>query len=359
MTGIRSIGWWVPETRRTGEQLARDYGLASEALDKAGLASHAVAGDGDHPSTMGARATRIALEAAGLTPDDLDLLIFAGVTRDWPAPWVAAFGVLHELGSTRAAGMDLASRCAGGIDALWVAKTLIDSGTYNTVAVCCAERFDYLLGPPRPAELPTDAAYSAGAATAVVSAAADNEIVAFSNVTNPDLSAHKAMGPVAGGSRVPVTPEAVRDGLHRWRGQLPLSQVRRIADYSADADRINYPRLLAQAGFDGVDFAVCSPLDPGPQLDVLQELGVDPDSTLFTVPLLGHIGPADLLLILGIAVASGRDIGRRIVLSTRTPLYSNALAVRAGRQGAGINVDGEGIDVGLWGPPAAGHAAVS
>lgn len=350
MAGIRSIGWWIPEERRTAQQIAHDYGLAAETVSKARLKSHPVAGVDDHPSTMGARATRLALDAAGLTLDELDLLIFAGVTRDWPAPWVAAFGVLHELGTKRTAGIDLASRCAGGIDAMWMAKTLIDSGTYKNIAVCCAERFDYLLGPPRPAESPTDAAYAAGAATVVLSAEADNEIVAFSNFTNPDLSMHKAMGPIAGGSRCPASKDAVDKGLHRWHGQLPVSQVQRIADYSANADRINYPRLLEQAGFDEVDFVVCSPLDPEPQLAVLKELGINTDSVLFTVPFLGHIGPADLLLILGIAIASERTIGRRIVLSTRTPLYSNAIAILSDSENTGINVNGLGLDVELWRP---------
>jgi 3-oxoacyl-[acyl-carrier-protein] synthase-3 len=348
MAGIRSIGWWIPSARRAAQDIAKDYGLAEEAIARLGLKEKPVAGEGDHPSTMGARATRAALEAAGLGTEDLDLLIYAGVTKDWPAPWVAAFGVLHELGSKRAAGFDLGGRCAGGIDALWLAKTLVESGTYRTVAVCCAERYDYLLGPQRPPELVSDAAYSAGAVTVIVSAEAGNDIVAFSNFTNPDLSVHRAGGPLAGGSRRPVDESAIRDHLHFWRGQLSIREVDSIARYSADADRHNYPRLLKQAGFEAVDFVVCSPMYPGPQLEVLKELGIDPKATLFTIPFLGHIGPADLFLILGVAISSGRRVGRRVVMSTRTTVYSNALAILGRGDGPGIRVAGEGLDVGLW-----------
>jgi 3-oxoacyl-[acyl-carrier-protein] synthase-3 len=348
MAGIRSIGWWLPEGRRSLHEVAQDYGLAVEAFAKIGFQSKAVPGENDHPSTMGARATRAALEAVGLGVEDLDALIYAGVTKDWPAPWVAAFGVLHELGSKRAAGFDLGGRCAGSIDALWLAKTLVESGTYRTVAVCCAERYDSLLGPHRPAEAVSDAVYSAGAATAIVSAEAGNDIVACSHLTNPNLSAHKAGGPPAGGSRRPIDESAIQEQLHFWRGQLSVREVDNITRYSADADRYNYPRLLKQAGFDAVDFAVCSPVFPEPQLEVLKELGVDPRATLFTVPLLGHIGPADLLLILGIAVSAGRQVGRRIVMSTRTPVYSNALAILGKGDGLGIRVAGQGIDVSLW-----------
>ncbi len=356
MAGIRSIGWWVPPGRRDAQGIALDYGLEREAITRLGLHEKTVPGADDHPSTMGARATRHALAAAGLTVDELDLLIFVGVTRDWPTPWVAAFGVLSELGG-RAAGFDLANRCAGGIDALWLARTLVDSGTYRHVAVCCADRYDHVLGPQgRPAELVIDAAYAAGAATAIVSANADNEIVGFSQLTNPDLSAHHAGGPMAGGTRRPVDAAAVQDRLQLWRARMSIAAAERVAAYSTDADRHNYRALFAQTGWDGVDFVACSPLIPGPQLDVLRELGIAPEATFFTVPYLGHIGPADLLLILGIATAVGRRVGPRVTMSVRTPVYANALAIaarpagglRTGGEGLAIRTAGEGLDVSRW-----------
>ena len=349
MAGIRSIGWWVPPGRRAAADIADDHGLARDAIAKLGLFTKAVPGDDDHPSTMGARATRHALAAAGLGVDELDLLVFAGVTRDWPAPWVAAFGVLHELGAQRAAGLDLANRCAGGIDALWLAKVLVDSGAHRTIAVCCADRYDHVLDPHRRrTELVTDAVYAAGAATAIVTADAGNAIAAWSHLTNADLSAHAAGGPLAGGTRRPVDEAAVREALQHWRSRLSIGASDQIARYSADADRHNYRRLFEQTGWTGVDFAACSPVVPGPQLEVLAELGIDPGATLFTIPHLGHIGPADLLLILGIATAVGRRVGPRVALSVRTPVYASALAIAGHGDDLAIRVAGTGVDTSLW-----------
>ena len=351
MAGIRSIGWWVPKTRRAAQEIADDHGLALDAIVKLGLRTKAVPGEDDHPSTMGARATRHALQAAGLSVDDLDLLVFAGVTRDWPAPWVAAFGVLHELGARRAAGLDIANRCAGGIDALWLAKALVDSGAHRTVAVCCADRYDHVMSPRRRrAELVTEAAYAAGAAAAIVTADAGNDIVAWSHLTNADLSTHTAGGPLAGGTRQPVDEAAVRESLQLWRSRLSIVASERIARYSADADRHNYRRLFEQTGWSGVDFVACSPIVPGPQLDVLDEIGIDARATLFTIPHLGHIGPADVLLILGVATAVGRRVGPHVTLSVRTPVYANALAIAAHMDDLAIRVAGEGVDIGLWAP---------
>jgi len=357
LAGIRSIGWWLPDERRSVAQLAMRMQVAPEAFAKIGLLSVAVPGDGDHPSTMGARATHAALNAAGLDIDDLDLLIFAGVTKDWPAPWVAAFGVLHELGATRANGIDVSNRCAGIVDALWLAKVLVESRTHRVVAVCCADRFDHVFSPcvgQASFERVTDAVYAAGAATAIVTADAANRIAAFSSHTNPDLSIHHCMTPIAGGSRRPLDEAAVRDGLHFWHAQMSMRDVDYIAKYSADADRYNYPRLFHRAGIDGVDFVACSPLYVEPQMAVLEELRVADAVQLFTIPRLGHIGPADLLLILGIGVANGFNVGRRIVFSTRTPPYSNALAIVSESQ-HGIAAAGEGIDLSLWPAPRAAH----
>lgn len=349
MAGIRSIGWWVPQGRRSARDIADDCGLELDAIARLGLETKAVAGDDDHPSTMGARATRRALEAAGLAVDDLDLLLFAGVTRDWPAPWVAAFGVLHELGAHRAAGLDVANRCAGGIDALWLARALVDSGSHRAIAVCCADRYDHVMDPRRRrTETVIDAAYAAGAATAIVTADAGNDIVAVSHVTNPDLSSHATGGPVCGGTRRPVDDSALRESLHLWRSRLAIGKAESIARFSADADRHNYRRLFEQTGWSAIDFVACSPVVPGPQLEVLDEIGIDARATLFTIPHLGHIGPADLFLILGVATAAGRRVGPRVALSVRTPVQGSALAIAARGEDLAIAVAGDGVDIALW-----------
>ena len=97
MIGIRSIGWWVPENRRSASQMAEDYQVSEAAIAELGIESHAVAGDDDHPLSMSVRATQSALEAAELSSEDLDLVIYVGVTKDWPSPWIAAMGIIHEL----------------------------------------------------------------------------------------------------------------------------------------------------------------------------------------------------------------------------------------------------------------------
>jgi hypothetical protein len=145
-----------------------------------------------------------------------------------------------------------------------------------------------------------------------------------------------------------VDQAAVQDSLQLWRSRLSIGKSEMIARYSADADRHNYRRLFEQTGWSGVDFVACSPVVPGPQLDVLKEIGIDARATLFTIPHLGHVGPADLLLILGVATAAGRRVGPRVTLSVRTPVHASALAIAARSDDLAIRVAGDGVDIGLW-----------
>jgi 3-oxoacyl-[acyl-carrier-protein] synthase III len=348
MAGIRSIGWYVPARQRDAASIASDYRVSEAALQEFGLLSHAVAGPEDHPSSMGAQATKAALDAAGLQVGDLELLIFAGMTRDYPAPWVAAFGVLHELQASSAAGFDLSNRCPAIGDGLWLAACLIQSGCYKTIAVCAADRFDYLLGPPRRVDHISDAAYSAGAAAAIVSRDAANEIAAFSFMSNDDLSLHQQYCPKIGGTRAPLTPQGVEDGLHWWKNAMKLSQTQKLIQFLQAADRHNITAVCKSAGFSTIDFLVGAPLDVKAQVAFLKTLGIGPEKTLITVPRLGHMGGADCLVALGLAIAGGRNIGRRVVMATRSVLYANAVAIRSVGDAMGIVANGTGLDVASW-----------
>lgn len=342
MVGIRSIGWYLPTGRRDLPEIAQAYGVDIRALQDFGLKAQAVAGAGaeDQPVAMAARAAGSALAAAGLTAADVDLLIFCGMTRDYPSPWVAAFGVLRELGASAATGFDLSNRCPGILDGLWVAAQLLRAGTFRTAVVCSGERYDWLLGPPRvPLQL-SDVAYSAGAAAATVTATADNEILAYTHFTNHELDLNDQNTPHAGGSRVPLE-EGLERGLHRWQNTMTLAQIHTLRRFLIEADRRNLDAVKRAAGFDAVDFVVTAPLDVKAQTEGLRNLGFNPErQTFFSLPYFGHIGGADLLISLAAAIAQGSTTGPRLVMMARSVVSSNAIAVKGRHEQLGIRIDG-------------------
>ncbi len=342
MVGIVSLGWHVPAEHHDVDRVAADHGVSPRALRDFGLRAVAIPAADEHPSTLAAHATRHAMAAAGLPLDAIDLLIFAGLTRDQPAPWVAAFGVLHELGCTRATGFDLAARCPGIHDALWVAASLVRSGGFKNIVVACGDRFDYLLPRSRKKTQLTEAVYSAGGAAALVSAEADNEIVAYAHLTNEDLSIHREMCPSAGGSRAPVDAAALAESRHEWQNQMRVDQAVALRDYLMRAERHNIEEVCRRARFEAIDFVAVSPLSVRDQTESLGRLGIGPERILPTLPLHGHMGPADSLLSIGLAIAGGRAVGPRLVMSTRSITSANALAIRGRAPDLGIRVSGAG-----------------
>jgi 3-oxoacyl-[acyl-carrier-protein] synthase-3 len=344
MAGIVSLGWFVPAELQPVERVAADHGVSARTLRDFGLLSAAAPGPDDHPSTLAARASELAIGAAGIPVEAVDLVIFAGLTRDQPPPWVASFAVLHLLGHTRATGFDLSARCPGIHDALWVAANLVRAGAFRTVLVCCGDRFDYLLPHARKKIQIAEAAYSAGGAAAIVSDSADNEIVAYAHLTNDDLSLHGEMGPTAGGSRRPLDAAALAEGRHQWQNTLGVEQALRLREFLGRADRHNIQAVCRAAGFEEIDFVAVSPLSVRDQMDSLAGLGIGPDKVLPTLPTLGHMGPADSLASVGLAIAEGKPVGPRLVMSTRSITSSNALAVRGRAADLGIRVAGAGVE---------------
>lgn len=95
--------------------------------------------DGDDtPSTMGTKAARMAIENAGLTPEDIDFIVFATLSPDYyfPGPGVM---VQEQLGISEIGALDVRNQCSGFIYALSVADQFIKTGMYNNVLVIGSE----------------------------------------------------------------------------------------------------------------------------------------------------------------------------------------------------------------------------
>jgi 3-oxoacyl-[acyl-carrier-protein] synthase-3 len=337
--GIVSIGWDLPAGRQRVDEVAAAFGVSAQALRDFGLEHKVVPGPDDHPSTLAARATRAALAAGGLTASDVDLLIFTGNTRDRPAPWVAAVGVAAEIGAN-AASFDLGGRCPGLIEGMWIGAELIRGGSFRTVVVCCGDRFDYLL-PATPAEPSiANAVHSAGGAAVVLSASAPNQIVARAHYTREDLVAHTASTAPAGGSRWPLDTRVLAERGHLIRDTATIVEIGELKAYLRRAEKRNLEEVCAAAGFDEIDFIAGSAINVKDNASSLAALGIGPDKYLMTMPRFGHVGASAALISIGNAIQEGRAVGPRLVVSLRTNVYCNALAIHGESTELGIRVAG-------------------
>src|SRR5204863_3529170 len=97
-----------------------------------------IAGEGESTATLATAAARRALDAAGLQPSDLDLVIVATISPEMVFPSTACF-VAAALGLNSTPAFDMSAACSGFIYALNTGASFVKSGQYKTVLVIGAE----------------------------------------------------------------------------------------------------------------------------------------------------------------------------------------------------------------------------
>ncbi len=137
---IASLGHYVPERVITNDYLSTVMDTSHEwIVERTGIEQRRwVDPEKDTAANMSAKATRMALERAGLSEKDIDFIVFATITPDYFFP---GSGVLlgRELGLEGVPALDIRNACSGFIYALSTADQFIKSGMYNTVLVVGAE----------------------------------------------------------------------------------------------------------------------------------------------------------------------------------------------------------------------------
>jgi 3-oxoacyl-[acyl-carrier-protein] synthase-3 len=136
---ITGTGIGVPERVLTNQDLERMVDTSDEwIVTRTGIRERRIAGAGDSLSQYCIEASRNAFEAAGIGPDEVDLIVLATVTPDMPLP-ATACTVQHELGCSNAAAFDLSAGCSGFIYAQSVAKQFVLSGRCRNVLIIGGE----------------------------------------------------------------------------------------------------------------------------------------------------------------------------------------------------------------------------
>jgi 3-oxoacyl-[acyl-carrier-protein] synthase III len=132
-------GHYLPAVVRTNLDLERMVETSDAWItERTGIRERRIAPDGVVTSDMATAAGKAALEMAGLTARDLDMIIVATVTPDMPMPATAVF-VQQKLGAGLCPAFDLSAACAGFVFALSVADQFIATGQMRHILVIGVE----------------------------------------------------------------------------------------------------------------------------------------------------------------------------------------------------------------------------
>ena len=138
--GITGVGRFLPENIVTNLDLEKRVDTSDEWIrTRTGIEARRIAGDDMDTSDMAYRAAVQAIDNAGISAEEIDLILVATVTPDRPFPTVSCM-LQEQLGAKKAAAMDVSAACAGFMYGIVTAKQFIETGSYKYVLIVGVEK---------------------------------------------------------------------------------------------------------------------------------------------------------------------------------------------------------------------------
>ena len=207
---IAGVGSYVPARVLTNAELEKMVSTSDDWItSRTGIKERHIAAADEFTSDLAAHAARRAMANAGVTPDQIDLIIVASITPDMPFPSTACL-VQQKIGAFRAAGFDLEAACAGFIYALEVGQQFIMSRTYDTVMVIGAEKLSAIVDWQ---DRNTCVLFGDGAGAAILQNRPNSHGL-LTAVMGADGSKAGLLFMEGGGSRCPATVDSVTARRH-------------------------------------------------------------------------------------------------------------------------------------------------
>ena len=144
-SAVKGIGSYLPERIVTNIELSKTVDTSDEWIrERTGIGQRHIAADGECTSDLGLAAAKRALKHAGMSADDIDLIVVATTTPDYTFPSTATI-IQHGLGITHGAAFDVQAVCSGFIYGLNVVDALLKTGSAKNALLIGAETFSRIL----------------------------------------------------------------------------------------------------------------------------------------------------------------------------------------------------------------------
>ena len=179
---------------------------------RTGIRERRLAAENETTSDMAVEAAKRAMAKAGVTPDQIDLIIVATITPDRLFPSTACI-VQDRIGAVRAAAFDLEAACSGFVYALEVGSQFVASHTYNTVLIIGAEKMSAFVDWT---DRNTCVLFGDGAGAAVLQHRPDSQGL-LTTCLGSDGGKSELLQVPGGGSACPATADSVSKKLHFLR----------------------------------------------------------------------------------------------------------------------------------------------
>jgi 3-oxoacyl-[acyl-carrier-protein] synthase-3 len=296
---IAGIGSYVPEKILTNAGLEKMVETSDEWItSRTGIKERRIAAKDEFTSDLAAKAAGRAMKMAGVTAEQIDLIIVATITPDMPFPSTACL-VQHKIGAKRAAAFDLEAACSGFIYGLEVAQQFIMSHTYDTVLVIGAEKLSSIVDWD---DRNTCVLFGDGAGAAVLQNRPDAHGLLTAAMGADGEKADLLFMP-GGGSRCPATKESVDARLHYLRMEGKETFKNAVQAMCSAAQEV-----LKRCEIDITKIKCVIPHQANRRIidAVSDRLGATPEQVFVNLHKYGNTSAASVAIALDEAVASGK-----------------------------------------------------
>jgi 3-oxoacyl-[acyl-carrier-protein] synthase-3 len=296
---ISGVGSYVPARILTNAQLEKMVDTSDEWItSRTGIKERRLAGTEEFTSDLASQASRKAMEMAGVTAEQIDLIIIATITPDMPFPSTACL-VQQKIGAARAAAFDVEAACSGFIYGLEIAQQFIMSRTYDTVLVVGAEKLSSIVDWE---DRNTCVLFGDGAGAAILQNR-PNAHGLLTAVMGSDGTKADLLFMPGGGSRCPATTQSVNSRLHflRMEGKETFRNAVQAMQTAAE-------EALRRCEIDITKIKCVVPHQANRRIidAVGERLGARPDQLFINVDRYGNTSAASVAIALDEAISSGR-----------------------------------------------------
>jgi len=296
---ILGTGSYIPEKIITNADLAKIVDTSDEwIVTRTGMKERHQARPDEAASDMGTAAARKALASAGITPDQIGMIICASITPDMPFPSTACY-VQRLIGAHNAFCFDITAACSGFIYALALAKNAIIAGQVDTALIIGTEK---LTGVVDWQDRQTCVLFGDAAGAAIIGACGAPHGIRSTALGSDGRLAELLMLP-GGGSRNPTSPETIEKRLHymKMSGRDVFKHaVTRMIEACQTA--------ITQAGLTINDVNLTIPHQANLRIieAIGHRLGAPEEKYFINIEKYGNISAASIPVALDEAVRSGR-----------------------------------------------------
>lgn len=295
---ITGTGSYAPARVMTNADLERMVATSDEWIrERTGIRERHIAATGEACSDLAVEAGRRALEAAGVAAADLDLILLATCTGDYPLPATACL-VQHRLRATKAAACDMAAACCGFVYALSMADAYVRTGMRHVLVIGS----EVMSAITDWTDRNTCILFGDGAGAAVVSAS-DGTRGILSTHLRSDGTLCDLIAVPGGGSRQPPSEKVVAERMQyiKMKGNETFKvAVRTLEEIARETLAAN------QIPIESLDLYVPHQANVRILNAVSDRLGLAKDKIMLNLDRYGNTSAASIGIALDEAVRSGR-----------------------------------------------------